>query len=364
MHEKYMEQALDLAEKGKCYTSPNPMVGAVIVKNGKVIGSGYHEVCGGNHAEVNAIESAIESVEGSTIYVTLEPCSHHGKTPPCADRIIKEKISKVVIAALDPNPQVAGRGVEKLRNAGIEVEIGVLEEESIVLNEVFMKYIIDKEPFVLMKTAMSLDGKIATKTGESKWISSEDSRNEVQELRRYLSGIMVGIGTVLADDPELTCRIDEKKNPIRIIVDSKLRIPLHAKVLKNQDKAKTIIATTKEMKKSQQALEIEKLGIEILYISNMNGKVNLKELVKELGNKNIDGILLEGGANLNYSAVESGIVDKVIAYIAPVIIGGEESKTPVAGAGISKLKDAIKLKNITFSKIGEDIKIEGYTERS
>ena len=259
MHEKYMEQALDLAEKGKCYTSPNPMVGAVIVKNGKVIGSGYHEVCGGNHAEVNAIESAIESVEGSTIYVTLEPCSHHGKTPPCADRIIKEKISKVVIAALDPNPQVAGRGVEKLRNAGVEVEIGVLEEESIVLNEVFMKYIIDKEPFVLMKTAMSLDGKIATKTGESKWISSEDSRNEVQELRRYLSGIMVGIGTVLADDPELTCRIDEKKNPTRIIVDSKLRIPLKAKVLKNQDKAKTIIATTKEMKKSKQALEIENL---------------------------------------------------------------------------------------------------------
>lgn len=363
MGERYMNMALELALKGKCSTSPNPMVGAVIVKDGIIIGKGYHEKCGGNHAEINAIESATESVEGSTIYVTLEPCSHHGKTPPCADRIIKEKFAKVVIASLDPNPLVAGRGVKKLLDAGIVVETGLLDEESRTINEVFMKYIIEKEPFVLMKGAMSLDGKIATCTGESKWISGEKSREEVQELRRFMTGIMVGIGTVLADDPELTCRIPGAKSPIRIIVDSNLRIPMESKVLKNQKQAKTIIASLKEKADSEKINKLKEIGIEVLLLESKSGKVDLRELMKELGKREIDSILLEGGGTLNFSAIEAGIVDKVIMYVAPIIIGGDDSKTPVGGQGFIQLKDALKLKEISVSKIGEDIKIEGYPER-
>lgn len=361
MNEKYMKLALELAYKGKCSTAPNPMVGAVIVKDNKIIGQGYHEFCGGNHAEINAIESATESLEGTTIYVTLEPCSHHGKTPPCADRLVKEKFSKVVIATLDPNPLVAGRGVAILKEAGIEVVTGVMEEESIIMNEVFMKYITKKVPFVLMKAAMSMDGKIATFTGESKWISSEESRREVQEIRNYFTGIMVGIGTVLADDPELTCRIPGGKNPVRIIVDSNLKIPLESKVLQCQNQAKTIIATTVSDK--DRINEIESFGAEVISVPGKDGRVDLKFLMKELGKRQIDSILLEGGGTLNFSAIEDGIIDKVIFYMAPIIIGGSSAKSPVGGNGFEHLKDALKLDRLNVSSIGKDIRIEGYPER-
>lgn len=361
MDEKYMKLALELAYKGKCFTSPNPMVGAVIVKDGRIIGQGYHEICGGNHAEINAIESATESVEGATIYVTLEPCSHHGKTPPCAQRIVKERFSKVVIAAMDPNPLVAGRGVSILKEAGIEVLTGLMEEESIVMNEVFMKYITTKLPFVLMKAAMSMDGKIATSIGESKWISSEDSRNEVQELRKYMTGIMVGIGTVLADNPELTCRLPGGKNPVRIIVDSNLRIPLDSKVLMCQNEAKTIIATT--ITDEVKIKRISDFGVEVISIPRKDGRVNLKLLMEELGKRQIDSILLEGGGTLNFSAIQDDIVDKVIFYMAPLIIGGNEAKSPVGGQGFEQLKDALRIEKLTVSQIGNDIRIEGYPER-
>ena len=250
----YMKRALELAAKGRGYTNPNPMVGAVIVKNGKIIGEGYHERCGEGHAEVNAFRNATEDTEGADIYVTLEPCSHYGKTPPCADLIVSKKIKRAIIGALDPNPLVSGRGIEKLKAAGIEVVTGVLAEESIALNEIFMKYIRDKEPFVLAKWAMSLDGKIACHTGDSQWISCEESRNEVQQLRHQMMGILVGVDTVITDNPRLTCRLEHGKNPVRIIADSNLRIPMDATVLDGT--VRTIIITTSQAPKDKmQALQ-------------------------------------------------------------------------------------------------------------
>ena len=353
-----MQLAIELARKGEGKVNPNPMVGAVIVRDGIVIGEGYHEKYGEGHAEVNAFKSLKEDPSEATMYVTLEPCSHYGKTPPCVDKIVENNIKRVVIGMIDPNPLVAGKGVDKLKKAGIEVKVGILEDECKKLNEVFIKYILSKKPFVVLKAAMSLDGKIATRTGESKWITSEKSRLEVHNLRNKLSGIMVGVNTVIKDDPELTCRIQNGSNPIRIIVDSILRIPMNSKVLQNNDN-KTIIATTKRanMKNMQELL---KKNIKVLIIEEKNGQVNLNALIKKLGELNIDSILLEGGGTLNYSALEENIVDKVMIYISPKIIGGEFSKTPVGGIGIDKLNDAFKLKDITANIVDEDILVEGY----
>ena len=358
LNEKFMKLAIELAKKGEGNVNPNPMVGAVIVKDEKIIGQGYHERCGESHAEVNAFRSLKEDASGATMYVTLEPCSHYGKTPPCADKIIENNISKVVIGMVDPNPLVSGKGIEKLENAGIEVEVGVLEEECIKLNEVFIKYITTKRPFIVLKAAMSLDGKIATKTGESKWISSEESRLQVHNLRNKLSGIMVGVNTVIEDNPELTSRIEGGNDPIRIIVDSTLRIPIDSNVLQNKDN-KTIIATTSKAN-NKKMQEILNKGVRVLTVNENNGKVDLSELITKLGQLNIDSILLEGGATLNYSALEEGIVDKVMMYISPKIIGGEKSKTPVGGNGIDKLQEAFKIRDINISVVGEDILLEGY----
>lgn len=357
----YMQRALELAEKGRGFTSPNPMVGAVIVKDGQIIGEGYHEKFGEAHAEVNAISSATESVEGATIYVTLEPCSHHGKTPPCSDLIIDKKLKKVVVAATDPNPLVSGRGLERIRKAGIEVVEGVLEKESNQLNEVFNKFITTKIPFVLMKYAMSLDGKIATETGDSKWISSERSREHAHHLRGYLSGILVGIGTVLKDDPQLTCRVPGYENPTRIVLDSELRIPLDSKILLDQNEATTLILTTEHASTSMQR-EIEKMDVEVHTVPELDGKVDLKKALAILGEKGIDGILLEGGGTLNAAALEAGIVDKVNIYIAPKIIGGAAAISPVMGHGVETMKDAFMLKDMNVTKLNEDLFIEGYIQ--
>lgn len=358
MDENYMRLALTLAEKGRGRVNPNPMVGAVIVKNGTIIGEGYHQVYGHNHAEVNAFKDAKEDTLGATLYVTLEPCSHHGKTPPCVDKIIEKKIKRVVIGALDPNPLVAGRGVEKLRDSGIIVDIGVLEKECIALNEIFMKYISTKKPFVIMKTAMSLDGKIATQCGESKWITGEASRKNVHNLRNDLMGIMVGANTVIKDNPELTCRVLGGKNPIRIILDSSLRIPLNSKVIEDK-KARTIIVTTEKASKEKISIYTER-GVEVVVIPSKEGKVNLEKLVETLGEMNIDSILIEGGGTLNFEALKAGIVDKIQIYIAPKFIGGEKSKTPVEGIGIKVLEEAYGVESIRVGTIGEDILIEGY----
>jgi len=358
----FMQLALELAEKGRGAVAPNPMVGAIIVKDGRIIGSGYHEKIGEGHAEVNAFRSAIEDVAGATIYVTLEPCSHYGKTPPCSDKIIEKKIGRVVIAALDPNPLVSGRGVKKLEDAGIEVVTGVLAEESSRLNEIFMKYIVKKEPFVVMKAAMSLDGKIATRTGESQWITGPAARERVHQLRSALTGIMVGVQTVIMDNPQLTSRIPGGKNPVRIIIDSTLRIPLEAKVLQDQDTAKTIIATTERADRNK-AAQLEEAGIEILTVPAKDGRTDLKALMRVLGERGIDSILLEGGATLNFSALEAHIVDKVQVYVAPKLIGGETAKTPVGGEGIEKLSQAFSVIELKASTVGEDILLEGYLSK-
>ncbi|MBZ9688766.1 bifunctional diaminohydroxyphosphoribosylaminopyrimidine deaminase/5-amino-6-(5-phosphoribosylamino)uracil reductase RibD [Clostridium estertheticum] len=372
MDNYYMKRALELSKKAVGFVNPNPLVGAVIVKDNRIIGEGYHEYFGGPHAEVNAFANAKENafknaacdVEGATMYVTLEPCSHYGKTPPCADAIVKNKISKVVIGMIDPNPLVAGRGIEILRKNGIEVITGIMDTEIMKTNEIFIKYITEKQPFCIMKTAMTLDGKIATSTGDSKWISNEKSRAYVHELRQMVTGIMVGIGTVLKDDPELTTRREGllSLNPTRIIIDSRARIPLEAKVLKCDEKTKTIIVTTEFADKSK-IEAIKQKGAEVIVTQSKNNWVDLKHLMTVLGEMGIDSILLEGGSTLNYSAIEAGVVDKIITFIAPQIFGGTSGKTSVGGKGIEYVKDSIKLLDTEVTKFDEDIMIEGYIKK-
>lgn len=360
---KYMQIALELAKLGTGYTNPNPLVGAVIVKDDRIIGEGWHKAYGDHHAEVNAFLNAAEDVEGATMYVTLEPCSHYGKTPPCAKAIVEKKIKKVVIGLKDPNPLVAGKGIEILQKAGIEVVTGVLEEEGRKLNEIFLKYITTKLPFCIMKTAMTLDGKIASFTGDSRWVTGEASRQYVHELRHRVAGIMVGIGTVLADDPSLTTRLEQGRgsDPIRIVADSSARIPLEAKVLNLESDKKTIIAVTEKAEKNK-LKALEEKGAEVIVIPSKNGKVNLALLMRKLGERKIDSILLEGGSELNYTALEDGIVDKVNAFIAPKILGSNSAKTPVGGLGKEYMRDAIKLRSIDVQRFGDDIMVEGYID--
>lgn len=354
----YMKRAIELAYKGAGYVSPNPMVGAVIVKNGKIIGEGYHQQYGSNHAEVNAFLNAVEDVTGAEMYVTLEPCSHYGHTPPCAKTIVDKKIKKVYIGSHDPNPKVAGKGIEILKSGGVEVETGVMENECNKINPIFFKYITTKEPYVVLKSAITLDGKIAAYTGDSKWVTNESSRQLVQMLRHNLKAIMVGINTVLADNPRLNCRIENGVNPIRIIVDSKLRIPLDANVLKLNNTDKCIIATTNYCDKEKKD-QLIKMGINVIETNSNDGQVNLKELMTILGELKIDSILLEGGGSLNYSMLNENLVDKAMFFIAPKIIGGKDATTPVEGKGISLMKDAIELKNIEVENIQNDILITG-----
>ena len=359
----YMRMALEEARKGRGFTNPNPMVGAVIVKDGQIIAKGYHHCCGQGHAEVEAFKAAGDrDVTGATIYVTLEPCSHYGKTPPCADLIIRKKVARVVIAAMDPNPLVAGRGAERIRAAGIEVVSGVLAEESIRLNEIFMKYIVKKEPFVLYKSAMSLDGKTAAPNGESQWISCEESRRAVHELRHQYMGIMVGSETVLKDDPMLTCRIPGGKDPVRIVCDSRLRIPMDCKLVQTAKEIPLIVACseTASMKKMSQ---LQEAGVQVIPMECEGDHIDLRQLMQQLGASGIDSILLEGGATLACSAFESGIVDKVQFYVAPMLIGGASSRTALGGSGIAHLADAWKLRDMQVTRSGDDLCITAYTCR-
>lgn len=353
-----MERALELAAMGIGKVNPNPLVGAVIVKNNEIIGEGYHECYGEAHAERNAVKNAVKPVDGSTIYITLEPCAHYGKTPPCVDLIIEKKFKKVVIGMLDPNEKVSGKSIEKLKKHGIEVVVGVKEEECKKINEIFIKYITSKIPFVILKSGISLDGKIATYTGESKWITSKESRQDSQNLRNRLNSIMVGVNTVIADDPLLTCRVNNEKNLIRIVVDTNLRIPLYSKLVKNNNKL-TIVATTLSSNENKKQI-LRNLGVKVIEVTEKNNKVNLKELVKRIGEEGIDSILIEGGGTLNFSALEENIVDKVIFYIAPKILGGEKSKSCIGGTGFSSLNNSVNLRDMSYKKIGEDLVVEGY----
>jgi diaminohydroxyphosphoribosylaminopyrimidine deaminase / 5-amino-6-(5-phosphoribosylamino)uracil reductase len=360
-HEFYMKKALELAKSGWGKTNPNPLVGAVIVKNGQIIAEGFHEALGQAHAEVAAMHNVKRDVRGSTLYVNLEPCSHFGRTPPCAKAIIEAGFTEVVIAMVDPNPKVSGRGIQMLKEAGIEVTVGVFNEEARNLNEIFIKYITRKKPFVILKVASTLDGKIASYCGDSKWISGDSSRQYVHHIRERVAAIMVGINTVLKDNPLLTVRNEAQKgkDPIRIVVDSQGRIPEASRVINSSSGSGMILATTSKIDKMKEKALMAK-GISIIKADGNDGRVDLITLMEELYKLEIDSVLLEGGGILNAAALEAGIVDKVMFFIAPKIIGGVMAPTPVEGGGREFIKDAILLKNITVKKFAEDLLIEGY----
>ncbi len=363
--EEYMRRALELARKGEGHTSPNPMVGCVVVKDGRIISEGYHEKYGEFHAERNALTRCTEDTAGADLYVTLEPCCHQGKTPPCTDIIIEKKIARVFVGSMDSNPLVAGKGVQILRDHGIYVETGILDAECRKLNEVFYHYIATKTPFVVMKYAMTLDGKIACATGDSKWVTGEIARTQVHRMRGRYRGIMVGIGTVLADDPMLNCRVEGGVDPVRIICDSNLHIPTESQIVKTASDIETIVACSQEALESERKQEkirrLKEAGIQIIGTEGAHG-VNLVELMKKLGGQNIDSILLEGGGTLNASALEDGIVNKVYAYIAGKLIGGMDARSPVEGMGVDRMADAITLQNMEIEKLGDDFCIVGYVK--
>ena len=346
-----MQRAIELAKRGIGAVDPNPLVGAVIVKNDKIIGEGWHAKYGDLHAERNAIKNLTESAEGATIYVTLEPCCHHGKQPPCTDAILANKIKRVVIGSRDPNPLVSGKGAAILRSHGIIVEEDFMRSECDELNPVFFHYITTKTPYVVMKYAMTADGKTATHTGASKWITGEAARQRVQEMRYTYTGIMVGIGTVLADNPMLNVRIAGKRSPIRIICDSALRIPADCNIVKTASQYKTIVACALDDNEingdaqlSAKADLLKNNGIEIICAKGSTNKTDLRLLMKLLGEKGINSILLEGGGTLNESALRNGIVNEVFAFIAPKLFGGASAPTPVEGCGVSLPSEAYALK--------------------
>lgn len=355
IHEKYMRLALDLARKGEGMTSPNPVVGAVIVRNGRIAGKGYHKKAGLPHAEINAIEDAGKMAKGSTLYVTLEPCDHFGRTPPCTDAIINSGIKNVIVAALDPNPVTSGRGIRTLNKSGINTKVGLLGNEARAMNKPFEKYITKKLPYVTVKAAESLDGKIAARSGDSKWITSESSRRYVHGLRRKADAVMVGANTVLRDDPSLMARTRGTEQPVRIIVDSALRTPLNARIFSGIKESPLIIATASG---SSRAKRYEARGARVLKVAPKNGMVSLKALLRELAKMEITNILVEGGGSLNASLFEEGLVDKVIFFVAPKIIGGKSAITPVEGRGAGDIGSAVKLKNVRAKRFGDDIMIE------
>lgn len=359
--ELWMRRALRLAERGCGYVNPNPMVGCVIVKDGRAIGEGWHERCGELHAERNALQHCSEDPTGATLYVTLEPCCHWGRTPPCTDAIIENRIGRVVVGCLDPNPKVAGHGVQLLRDAGIDVTVGVCETECRRLNAVFFHYITHGTPYVVLKYAMTLDGKIATHTGDSRWVTGEAARAQVHETRHWLPGILVGVGTVLADDPLLTCRraVGEGRNPTRIVCDSHARTPLESQLIRTAREIPTILAMTEQAAHTEQAAALQDAGAKLLLCAEREGRVDLTDLMRQLGQQGIDGILLEGGATLAFSALQAGIVQRVQAYIAPKLVGGATALTPVGGAGFVRMADALSLSHLTVTPLGEDWLLEG-----
>lgn len=365
MHKDYMQMALELAAKALGRTNPNPMVGAVIVKDEQIIGRGYHQKAGTPHAEVHALNEAGLLARDATMYVTLEPCSHYGRTPPCAYAIAQSGIKEVFVAMIDPNPQVAGRGIKILRDAGIKVSIGLLGEEAQKLNEVFIKYITTGEPFVVLKSAVSLDGKIATRTGHAKWITGDKAREKSHQLRNTYDAILVGIGTVLADNPALNTRLagEMGRDPVRIILDSRARISPEAQVITQKSTAPTIIVTS-DQAPSDKIGALRASGIEVWNLPEKNGMINLKALMNELVSHEITSLLVEGGAQVNASFLEKGLVDKVCWFIAPKFIGGHEAPGAIAGSGIQNMNQALLVKDIEITRLGEDILIEGYINKS
>ena len=357
----YMNIALELAEKGRGYTSPNPVVGAVVVKDGNIVGKGWHQMLGGAHAEVNALDHAGEQAREATIYVTLEPCHHHGRTPPCTERILSAGIRRVVIAAADPNPKVAGGGADYLKKQGLDIAMGVCEDKAKEQNEAFFKFIRTGRPFVILKCAATLDGRIATRTGDSKWVTGPASRQYVHELRHAADGIMVGIGTVKTDNPSLTTRLDEKKgaDPHRIILDTRLSIPEDAKVLRIESASDTIIIFNKpdDPKKPERLTE---KGIELIQAPLKDGLLDLSAVVDLLGRKDMTSLLIEGGSRVIGSVVRAGIADKIYFFYAPKILGGDDGIPVCSGPGPELMADSLPINNISVKRFDDDVLISGY----
>ncbi len=356
MHEEYMRRAIELARHGKGWTAPNPMVGAVIVKDSRVIGEGYHHKCGEKHAEREAIASLKESARGADIYVTLEPCCHYGKTPPCTEAIIEQGISRVFIGSRDPNPLVAGKGVKVLRDHGIEVVEDVLREECDALNPEFFHFITTGLPYVVMKYAMTLDGKIASRTGASKWITGETARAHVHSLRGRYAAVMAGIGTVLADDPMLNCRLPGAHQPLRVILDSSLRIPADSRIIQTAGEYQTLIAAAQVDPEKQAVLE-EK-GAEVILLPGEDGRVDLKALLRVLGERKISSVFVEGGGEIHEAMLSAGCVQHVMAYVAPLLLGGRDAKSPIEGIGADCPDLGTRLCRRKITTLDEDILLE------
>lgn len=348
-----MRQALRLAKRGEGYVSPNPMVGAVIVKESRIIGKGYHQRYGENHAEVNAVRNASESIEGTTVYITLEPCSHQGKTPPCADMLLSHQPGRVVVGSLDPNPLVAGRGMELLRKNGIATTVGVLEEECLKLNEKYFKFIRTGLPFVTLKYAQTLDGQIATETGHSHWISSSASRRYAHALRAVNDAILVGAGTVIQDNPDLTVRLVKGKNPRRVVVDSTLKTPSDARIYQNQKAAKTMIATTARADRKKRIM-FQHMGVEILEIdADKQGHVDLNKLLSILAGKDIASLLVEGGSAIITAFLKEKLTDRVVIIIAPKIIGS--GRDAIGDLAVRTMDDAMIIARKKLLRKGNDL---------
>ncbi len=364
MDKHYMQRALELAAKAKGRTSPNPMVGAVVVRDGEVVGQGYHARAGTPHAEVVALKQAGDKARGATLYVTLEPCCHYGRTGPCTEAVIQAGVKRVVVAATDPNPLVSGKGIKVLREAGLEVISGVMDNESRQLNEVFNKYITSKLPFVVVKVAMTMDGKIATAAGESQWITCTESRRETHRLRDQYDAILVGIGTVLADDPSLTTRLPDKegRDPVRIVLDGQARTPPRCKMLNQHSPAPTYIIVSNSAPPGN-IKELEAAGARVIPLKSDQNGIKLTELLKWLGEKQISSLLVEGGSSVHGSFLAEGLVDKVAWFVAPKIIGGYDAPGPVGGKGVKSLKDALLLEQIDVSMCGRDLFIQGYVQK-
>lgn len=356
-----MRRALELAAQARGRTNPNPMVGAVIVKDGQVVGEGYHHRAGTPHAEVHALKAAGDRSRGAILYVTLEPCSHFGQTPPCADAIIQAGIKRAVIATTDPNPQVAGNGIGKLKEAGIEVELGVLEHESRQLNEVFCKYIKTRIPYMALKTAMTLDGKIASFSGDSRWVTGEAARRYVHQLRNTYDAIMAGIGTVLKDDPLLNTRLEgaDIRDPVRVIIDGRLNLPFDSQIARTAHKQETLVFCSAAAD-SVNRRQLEDMQVEIITLDCDPDLIPLQEVLERLGDRGLCSVLVEGGGEINAYLLEHDLIDKVYWFIAPKMIGGRQAPTPIGGQGIELMKDARQLKSIQIQPYAPDLLLTGY----
>jgi diaminohydroxyphosphoribosylaminopyrimidine deaminase/5-amino-6-(5-phosphoribosylamino)uracil reductase len=360
--ERFMRHALVLAEKGRGRTSPNPLVGAVVAQHGRIVAEGYHLRAGEPHAEVMALESAAGAARGADLYVTLEPCCHHGRTPPCTDQIVGAGIRRVVIPIVDPNPVVCGGGVQRLRDAGVTVEIGLCSEEALRLNEAFIKFIRHRIPFVILKAAVSLDGKIATRTGDARWISGEQSRRYVHMIRNAVDAVIVGIGTVRHDDPRLTTRLPHGgRDPIRVVVDGVGPLPSDAQVFQTDAVSHTWVAVAADTP-AERVKNLQRRGLTVLEAGGSHGRVRLEHLLKRLGEREITSVMIEGGQGIFTSAVEEGIVDKCVLFVAPILVGGKTAPSLLGGQGIEEIGQALRLSRLRIEQLGEDVLIEGYPQ--